>query len=80
MNFTKVMIRVLAAACALAGTAMADVELATKNEDVSLKLYGDVGLQAGQAVKYFYKDSKEYGHQWVQQSLMHFGVHAEMHK
>jgi hypothetical protein len=54
----------------------ADVKLKTINEDISLGITGDASLQAGQAVNYFYKDDQEYHHQWIQQSLLHFGVDA----
>jgi hypothetical protein len=50
------------------------IQVKTESENVSLGVTGNVSLDEGQAVKYFYKDYHEYGHQWIQQSLMHLGI------
>jgi hypothetical protein len=56
--------------------ASAAVQLKTVNDDVTLGVTGDAGLQAGQAVNYFYKDAQKYHQQWIQQSLLHLGLDA----
>jgi hypothetical protein len=76
MFFNNAMKRLLVMVCIITGAGMAAVEMSTKDENTSLKMYGDAGLQTGQAFKYFYKDYREYNHQWVQQSLLHLGIHA----
>ena len=76
MNFKKTGLLALLFLVGVVSVGMASVELATKDENVSLVVYGDAGLQVGQAMKYFYKDYREYNHQWVQQSIMHLGMHA----
>lgn len=52
------------------------IQLKTENENVSLNVTGDAAMHFGQAMNYFYRNNREFHHQWIQQSLMHLGVDA----
>jgi hypothetical protein len=81
MNISKVFaLKMAAVAVCVVSLVSAEVRLKTENENISISISGDAGLQTGQAVSYFYKDYQEYQNQFIGQSLLHFGVSALYNK